>query len=171
MATSAYRAALNFTDRALVLQPDANRMRVAMLIQAGGSLTGLGELTEAHNRLEDGLSLACKLGDAESAAFVQGRLSYIGVPLVLDFLAGLANVLAHTGQPEPAIELLGVALYHPALVDETRQGHVAPLLADLGAQFPEAVVEAGLARGRVRELDEVVTELTRLPKPRPGAVE
>ncbi len=93
------------------------------------------------------------------------------VPLVLEFLAGLANVLAHTGQPEPAIELLGVALYHPTLVDETRQEHVAPLLPDLGAQFPEAVVEAGMAHGRVRELDEVVAELTRLPKPGPGAVE
>lgn len=345
LASSAYRQALHDTERALALQPDENSVRAALLIQAGGALTGLGELSEAHDRLAEGLSLARKLGDTRSAAFALGRLSYIAndqgdwdtaraqlaeglalarqiddqsqtaymsrmlgwvdirqgmypeaqarlaesralfqslgdqqgqahtlnglgavasemgdypasqslyleslalyqgvgnrdgeatvlinlgeiarldgayaearqyyqeglkiareidsqgivainlgnlghvasaladyhaavayyhealrltmemgyVPLVLDFLAGLANVLAHTGQPERANELLGVALHHPALVDETRQEHVAPLLADLRAQFPEDEVEAGLARGQARELAEVVAEVT-----------
>ena len=79
-------------------------------------------------------------------------------PYTLDSLAGIALLLARTGQPERTTELLGVVADHPALLGDTRP-IVEQALVSARSQLVPEVVEAGLARGRSLVLDDVVAEV------------
>jgi hypothetical protein len=81
-----------------------------------------------------------------------------GAPYALDDLACLAGVMARTGQAERALELLGLALHHPAIWDETRST-IESLLTDLRAKLPPDAIEAALGRGQSLELETVVAEI------------
>jgi tetratricopeptide (TPR) repeat protein len=83
--------------------------------------------------------------------------------IVLDSLAGLAGVLAQTGRPARALELLGLVAHHPALLTRDTQPVIESALAHLRAQLTPETVEAGLARGRDRALEDVVTEVLAEP--------
>jgi predicted ATPase len=74
------------------------------------------------------------------------------IPYALDDLVGLAGVMARAGRAERALELLGLALHHPAIWGETRST-IESLLTDLRAKLPPDVVEAGLERGKSLELE------------------
>jgi len=67
-------------------------------------------------------------------------------------------VLAHTGQVERALELLGLVLDHPALRSDTRVT-LQPLLDELHERLPAKEIERGLARGRERRLEDVAREV------------
>ena len=64
------------------------------------------------------------------------------IPLTLDILAGAAGVLAHTSQPERALEVLNLVEKHPALESDSRP-LLDAALAYLQTQLsPEAIEEA-----------------------------
>jgi hypothetical protein len=80
------------------------------------------------------------------------------VPVVLEAVAGLAHLLATTGEPERAVELLALVLVHTASEQECKD-RAARLQAELAAELPPEVVEAAQERGRARDLDATVGEL------------
>jgi hypothetical protein len=80
------------------------------------------------------------------------------VELKLDILVRHAMLLIRKGNPERAVELVVLALYHPASVRET-QDRAQGLLDKLRAELPPAVFAAAQARGRARELESTMEEL------------
>ena len=85
------------------------------------------------------------------------------IPRALESLAGLAGVLAHSGQPEQALELAGMVQSHPAVENNTKST-IKPILADLRAKLPPDVVKAAVERGKVLELEATVAEIVRATK-------
>jgi len=71
-----------------------------------------------------------------------------GTPVVLDVLAGLANLQAKRGNKEYALELLLVVLNHTASFQETKD-RAAQLRAELEAQLTSQQVEAAQTQARV----------------------
>jgi serine/threonine protein kinase/tetratricopeptide (TPR) repeat protein len=80
------------------------------------------------------------------------------ISVTLETLAGLAGLKVSSGEFDRAIELLGLALNHPACSEDTRL-FAEPVLAQLGAKLLPGVIETGLKRGRSLDLDSVVQEL------------
>jgi tetratricopeptide (TPR) repeat protein len=89
---------------------------------------------------------------------LQIAMNSLAIPRVLESLAGWAGVLASTGQPQRALELLGLALGHPALDDDTKS-IVMQVLAELRVQLPPEEIEQGLKRGQALHLESVAAEL------------
>ena len=76
----------------------------------------------------------------------------------IEAVATLAQISAAEGDVLRAVELLAFAVAHPATSHRVRQP-MARLLAELEAELPAEQFAAAAARGRARELDEVVAEL------------
>jgi predicted ATPase/DNA-binding SARP family transcriptional activator len=75
----------------------------------------------------------------------------------LDAIAGLAQAHEIGGDHPRAVELLALVTAHPAASLQVRQP-MTRLLAELEATLPAEQFAAAAARGRARELDEVVAE-------------
>ncbi len=143
----------------------------------------LGEQIEARSRLQEGLALAKQIGNkwliavtlshlglvtcalhddqASSRSFVEALTLAMDIgsaPWALNALAGLARLWAGQGRAEQAAELLGLALHHPASDNNVKE-IAEPLLAELQATLPPALIQAALARGRARELAQTVAEV------------
>jgi predicted ATPase len=99
----------------------------------------LGNYAAARTRYLQGLRIAAQRGITT---------------IVLESLGGLAIVLAHTGQTERALELLGLVVDHPAMRSDTRIT-LQPTIDELRSRLPPETFEAGLARGRAQRLEEV----------------
>lgn len=93
-----------------------------------------------------------------------------GLPVLLEHhrTIGLAwnmptitRILAWCGQPERAIELLGLAVHtHPREIKKWNlRPHWRSLLADLEAELGTEIYQAAFERGKSLELEVVVTEL------------
>jgi hypothetical protein len=80
------------------------------------------------------------------------------LPLLLEAIAGFGYVLARTGEPERAVELLALVLDHPASTQECKD-RAARLQAELTTELPPELVRKAQERGRARDLDETVAEL------------
>jgi hypothetical protein len=74
-------------------------------------------------------------------------------------IEAMAEALLQEGDIERAAELLAFVVELPATWHEVRQ-RVAQLLRELEAELPPDVFAAAVGRGRSRELDDVVAELT-----------
>jgi DNA-binding SARP family transcriptional activator/predicted ATPase len=81
------------------------------------------------------------------------------IPVALDALAGLATLLAKTGDLEGSLELLMLALHHPACSQETKD-RLANLRVELAAELPPEVVAAAEARGKGRTLERMEEKIT-----------
>jgi ATP/maltotriose-dependent transcriptional regulator MalT len=82
------------------------------------------------------------------------------VPLILSLLIGIGELLLQTGQKERGLELLTLALYHPASEQETRE-RVQRLLTRYEAEQPPDVLVAPKERGldAAYDLAAVTTDL------------
>jgi tetratricopeptide (TPR) repeat protein len=80
------------------------------------------------------------------------------IPTALTVLTLLAKSLARDGQPERALELLGLVMHHPVLTSEG-EALLQVALDDLRTQLSPQVVEAGLKRGQAQRLEDVVAEV------------
>jgi hypothetical protein len=80
------------------------------------------------------------------------------IPWVLDTFDGIAMLLAGEGEREMALELLTLAVHHPASA-QTSRDNAARLVAQLEAELPPDVVAAAQERGRARDLEATVAEL------------
>ncbi len=81
------------------------------------------------------------------------------IPVALDALAGLATLLARTGDLEGSLELLMLALHHPAGSQETKD-RLASLQVELAAELPPEVVAAAETRGKGRTLERMEEKIT-----------
>ncbi len=77
---------------------------------------------------------------------------------IMEALAGLAQVRALGEDRTCAAELSAFVLAHPATSYRVREP-MARLLAEVEAELPAEVFAAAAARGRARQVDEVVAEL------------
>ncbi|MBN1262195.1 MAG: tetratricopeptide repeat protein [Anaerolineae bacterium] len=134
-----YREALN-----IVREIGYQANLASTLGNLGHVVAALGDRKAAVSYYHEALQITVKIG---------------AVPIALESLAGLAGVLAQAGRVERALELLGAALYHPALVSESRELTVDPILATLRAQLSPEEVEAGLLRGRALPVEPLIEEI------------
>ncbi len=143
----------------------------------------LGEYAEAAQLAQKGLILAekcsdptqvpvclrvlglaaCGLGDLKGARrylhqALEAGMTVRAMPWVLDIFHGIAMLLAAEGERERALELLTLALHHPAYALIMRDRD-ASLVAQLEAELPPDVAAAAQERGRARDLDATVAEL------------
>ena len=70
----------------------------------------------------------------------------------------MAAILTSEGDPERAVEFLGLVLHHPATHQMDRDRAQA-LLSQLEPELPPEAFAEALERGRTLELEEVVTEI------------
>lgn len=124
------------------------------------------------NRLNMGTGLvnlgyACiAADDLRASGFLREALETsvaIGAPsLALYVLVGFSHSAARRGETREALELLGLALSHPASNDDTKRDAQVPL-TELRSTQGEEAVEAGLERGGHMDLDAVVERLLTEP--------
>ena len=115
-----------------------------------GPLVGLGFVTLALGEIEGSWQCFC---EALEAALKEDRLLE-----AQDALVGLAHLLAEEEQLEWAVELLPLALHHPATAQVTRD-RAQNLLAELELKLPVGMFAAASIRGKGRQLDDVVAEI------------
>jgi tetratricopeptide (TPR) repeat protein len=142
MQTGARREAVTYAQESLAL---AREVGSRSLISSGLSLLGL---------------IACDQGAAGRRAaqpYLHEALTIAlesrAAPFALYALFGFAKLRAREGQPIPAVELLGLVLNHPALIEGVRD-LAEPLLAELEAGLPPPAVAAALDRGKAWTLEE-----------------
>jgi predicted ATPase/DNA-binding SARP family transcriptional activator/Tfp pilus assembly protein PilF len=170
--------AKEYYEQSLALAKDTgNRVQVAL------ALTGLSKLAEMRGDYEEAKQLAQESKDSFQtcgsdlylgwAALGSGEYQVAGlyfhgvlkaateaqmVPLTLDAVAGFAHLLARTGKPARAVELLALVMGQPASAQECKD-RAARLQAELTTELPTELVGAAQGRGRARELDATVAEL------------
>jgi diguanylate cyclase (GGDEF)-like protein len=83
------------------------------------------------------------------------------VPWVLAAAVGMASLTARDDHHGPAVELLTLAMYHPACNHRTRE-RAARLLSRLEAELPGTEVAEAEDRGRRRELDDAIQDLLQI---------
>ena len=137
-ARQLYEQALRLSD-----EIGDRRLRGALLDNLGEVAYELEDDLEATWYFKESLATMLELGLTPSALLA---------------LAGLAKLRARMGQSERALELLGVALQHPACDDETRQ-RAEPVLTELRAVLPAETVQAAMERGQARGLEAVCQEI------------
>jgi hypothetical protein len=76
----------------------------------------------------------------------------------MDAIAGMAQVSARAGDVVGAAELLAFIADHAFTSHQTRE-RVRGLLCELEAELPSDAFAAATARGRARQVDDVVAEL------------
>jgi len=73
-------------------------------------------------------------------------------------VVGLGSLLAREEEPERAVELLALALHHPA-TDQVTRDRAQELLAGLESTLPPEAFAAATARGQTLDLEEVAAEM------------
>jgi DNA-binding SARP family transcriptional activator/Tfp pilus assembly protein PilF len=138
-----YEDALRYYKEALAVFQELGMSTPGVLNNLGHAYIGLGEDDVAWGYLCQALK--------ESLAIMRG-------PLALEGLVGVAWLRTKARQHEPAAELLGLVLSHPALTEEVRW-YAEPVLSMVRESLPTDELEAALARGRSFDLEQVVTEI------------
>jgi predicted ATPase len=178
------RSADCFRANLMLAQEIGDRMRAAQALNnLGVSSHEQGYLGEALACYEQALALAQEIGDAFATALALGNLgevclddgqvalarSYLHrslqehlaherTPNCLSILCQMARLRLRDGAPEGGVELLGLALAHPARTSEVER-NVAQVREELAPELPPDQLEAALVRGAEMDLDEVVAEL------------
>ncbi len=140
-----YQAAREHAQEALRLGQAINNRwnQIYAYNNLGHALLKLGQLAEAGQALRQALAIAREMG---------------AVPLALEILTGLAEVLASQGDPERALEALAFASRHPALIKETGK-LIQPLWQKLVDGLPAESIAAAEARAQARTLEELFEEM------------
>ncbi len=113
------------------------------LAEMGRSVFALGNDAEAERVWRESLHIATETR---------------GTPVALTTVVGLASLRAKRGDKEHALELLSMALNHPASSQETRN-RATQLRAELEAQLTSQQVEATQAWVQAKTFEVVVDEL------------
>jgi hypothetical protein len=100
---------------------------------------GLGELREAYASLSEALQL---------------NIENDSVSWVLFSLVGYANILAAEGKRQPALQVLGLCMYHPETNSDTHRD-IQLALADL-KNVRSDDIEMELERGKSLDLNKTV---------------
>jgi tetratricopeptide (TPR) repeat protein len=182
------RQALAFGRESGLLELEMEALNVL-----GATALALGRVPEARRHFEESLAALRRRGAAYHCevmpalvglgrvACAEGKmvqaedcfrqvLAAAGCPAFdkMDAIAGMAQVRALEGDAVRAAELLVLVAHHPFTAHATRE-RVRALLAEFEAELPAGVFTAATARGRARELDEMVAELVGGPTDSPSA--
>ncbi len=114
-----------------------------------GIANALNNLGAAARALLQGPTAWQYFGEA-----LQVAMELRAVPLALEALGGMAQLLADRGNTEQAAELAGLLLEHPASDKET-QVKAANLLQALATRVDPAALAAARSRGAGGDLDEI----------------
>lgn len=123
----------------------------------------IGERWMIGNNLGNLGKIMCKMKDLDAAeTYLREALeiaSEIGaVPLSLDILPGIAEILKEKGRYLQATELIGLAHTHPSTYNEvTQQCNV--LLVELRKVLPQKMLNAALESGRKLDLAPTVQKI------------
>ena len=104
-----------------------------------------GQVGRARHHWHAGLAAAARMRESSRTR------------VLLEALAGLATLMAETGQAEPAAELLALILTYDGLERRARDG-ARDMLARLEARLPAEVFGAARARGQAQQLEAVIAE-------------
>lgn len=114
--------------------------RCLPLSNLGDVSAALGHVTAARQAYAECLELA---------------RNYWTVPIMLMQLIKLAQLLARSGDPATAVELIAPALSHPA-TEATFREQARALLVEIGATLSQSQISAALATGQRRSLSASV---------------
>ncbi len=110
----------------------------------------LGARAEAQQHLYEALEIAHEIG---------------AIPILLEILIRLAPLFAQARHPQQALEMLVVALHHPALIQTTRE-KALDVYEDLKVTLAPHLVAKVTAHAEKLALESLVTEvLTTIPDP------
>jgi predicted ATPase/DNA-binding CsgD family transcriptional regulator len=148
-----YEAAQSFYSRSLSISQGAgfNYSIQTSSKYLGKLLLSMGEYAQAEYHLRQCLKLSKEVG------FIRD---------VINLLSEFARLRAAQGDPERAVELLGLVIQHPAS-DQARwlEGRIrdsaTDLLAKIEGELPPEIYLSALERGQELELEEVVDGLLR----------
>jgi tetratricopeptide (TPR) repeat protein len=162
-------------------QTDTRMMKLGSLDGLGAVALAVGQYEEARQWYEDSVAVSNLVGQGKQSAealiglgnvacalaeyaqaehyFVQAlQTSIRSVGETLDVVVGVAYLLSKVEDQEKAVELLALALYHPASMLATRD-RAARLLLEMGALLPPDVLAAAKERGQAFDLEATVAEL------------
>ena len=120
-----------------------------VLAEMGGSILALGNEVEAERVWRKSLHIATDIH---------------GTPVALEALVGFASLQVQQGDMEHALELLLMALNHPASSHDTRN-RAAHLRADLEAQLTRQQIEAAQTRAQAKSFETIVHEVLEEAEP------
>lgn len=145
----------------------------------------LGNHRQAHAYYEESLAHSQRSGDRKSMVYTLDSLAGLALaqkdlsqarryyfealtlaqelellPVVVDLLCGIAELLAESGQTETALEMLAFVSQHPA-ADRQTASKAQALLENLSATLPADLSAAAQARGRQAQIEAL---LEKLPK-------
>lgn len=180
-----YTQASQLSQQALVIHRDINYPygEASVLNNLGLIAYQQGDYTQATQLYQQTLAIRREISDRSGEAEVLNDLSYIPlqqkdmrearrcifdalnigraighVPSVLASLVGIAHVLTYEQQKEQALQLLGLALHHQSIENDTKK-RANLLLAELQAALPADVVTAHLEAGKLLNLETVAQEI------------
>jgi tetratricopeptide (TPR) repeat protein len=109
----------------------------------GHAVLNLGRYDEARQHLYEALQI-----EAEMRA----------IPVALETLTGIIQLMIHDGQSERALEILFKIMDHPALIPETKELITRPY-DQLIAELPANIVAAAQSRAQERPIESYLDEL------------
>jgi len=149
-AREKYKEAIPYYQKSLkICREIGDRMIIASsLIGLGAAYIGLGEYDAGRKYLRESLKESSAIGS---------------LPLMLEALVGIATLRAKTGHHAQGAEYLGLALTHPAFIEEVRP-EAETVLAALRQSLTPEVFEERLERGRNLDLETIVADILKETK-------
>lgn len=140
-----HEAARAYTIESLALSREVgDRWMIANnLGNLGKIVTQLGDYSAALRHFQEALRISTEIG---------------AVPLTLEILPGVAQVYKQEGEGEYAVQLLALALNHPASYSEVKS-QAQPLLTQLECELAAERFAAALLKSQNTELNTVIMEI------------
>lgn len=184
------RAAAYFTDSLRGFREIEERSGMAACLNNLGFIAlSQGSFSEAQRYFEESLVMLRAIGDRVSSANTTNNLGHVAAgqadyltalahfhhalreatdlgadPVALESVVGIASIYARLGKHNLALELLSVAITHPA----TNMGikHMAdPVLAQIKPNLAQTEIDAAQEKATASELRAVAERLLNMPPP------
>ncbi len=161
-----------------------DRYGVARAVNALGVFAATqGDYKSARIHYQEAVNIFSQIGDRWGEAVIKNNLAFVSmldndikhaaplfyaaitelrsisvIPVMLESMVGLARILVAAKRYEQAAEILGLAFNHPAKIEDVDT--LAQYAADaLQAACDEQDIRNWMAKGKDRDLDEVIAEI------------
>lgn len=183
-------AEASYLESVAIARELGDRLALAKGVTALGELLrGRERAGDAARWYEEGLALAREIGAQFLVAANLGNLGFLAanagdldgaralliealelslalgaVPLQLNTIVGFSVLASREGRHGAGLELLGMAMHHPASRSDTK-AEVERILPALRAALPAATVEAALERGHALSLGDAISTVVNTDRP------
>ncbi len=131
-------------NRFAIFKEIGDRARGAIASSGLGKVaSAIGEYEQAKTHLYEALRTATEMRE---------------VPLALETLEAIAELMSQEGVEERALESLALVLHHPASSQRT-QSRAQHWLSELESQVPPQLFVSAQERGKAKELEDLVEEI------------